>query len=271
MELQVVTSTAHLNPEPSDGARIKIEMLFGERVEILEDMGEWLRVRTLLCDYEGYTRREHFGECIEPTHRVSERTAPVYNEPYFKNPIREPLYFNSLVTVTESKTTEEGLMHKVERVGWIFASQLCDATYQAPDYVAECLKFLGTQYGYEKRGSTIDCSTLVQAGCIAAGIACPYDVKSGDMDKLGEPVEPASDLSNLKRGDLVFWTESKMEGRIASHVVIMVDGTNCLHATIEGPHRKAFIQPLAEVAADQAHFHGGSITAVQRFPDYRPI
>jgi hypothetical protein len=203
-------------------------------------------------------------EPFEPTHRVNVRFAPTYCEPNFKNPApSEPLYFNSLVAIEKSRETPEGVMHKLKGSGWVFDSQLCAADYRAPDFLVECLKFLDSSYGYEKRGALIDCSTLVQAGCSAAGIPCPYDVKSGEMEKLGEPVEYAADFSNLKRGDLVFWTKDK-----GSHVVIMIDERNCLHATIA--HRKCLIQPLTTVIEEQARDNNGPITSVRRFPNYKP-
>lgn len=262
---QVAVRRTHLNPEPTEASRITIEVLFGERVQKLEDLGEWSRVVTELCEYEGFIRTSHLIDAFGATHRVSERAAPVYIEPHFKAPSEtEPLYFNSLVTVQETLETPEGTMCRLRGCGWVFASQLREIGVNATDFLEECLKFLGTPYGYEKRSMLIDCSTLVQAGCIAAGIACPYDVKTGEMVKVGEAVEYSEDFSNLIRGDLVFWTEGK-----GSHVAIMVDGTNCLHATIADPYRRALIQPLAEVARDQARSNNGPITAVRRFPAYR--
>ncbi|MES2225588.1 MAG: NlpC/P60 family protein [Patescibacteria group bacterium] len=267
---QVAVSRTHVQPEPIESARVKIEILFGERVQVLEDGTEWVRVCTVLGEYEGFVRVKDLGEISEPTHRVSELMAPVYNESHFKSPSSaEPLYFNSLVTVEESRDTPEGLMHKLRRTGWVFDTELRDINYRAPDFLLEALKFLGTRYGYEKRGALIDCSTLVQAGCIAAGISCPYDVKSGEMEQLGESVDFAADFSNLRRGDLVFWTQ-RDEQHKGSHVGIMVDEENCFHATIADPHRKALIQPLTEVAHDQARDNNGPITKVRRFSDYRP-
>lgn len=264
--LQVITSRAHLYPEPTESSRLKIEMLFGERAEILGSERGWTKARTMLGGYEGYVKTETLGALLEPTHRVSERIAPMYAEPYFKAPLStEPLYFNSLVTVEEQKDSDEGLMHRIAGYGWVFDTHLRPIGYRAPDFVDECLKFLGTSYGYEKRGALIDCSTLVQAGCIAAGIECPYDVKTGAMETLGELVETDATFSNLRRGDLVFWTKDK-----GSHVAIMVDEVNCLHATIADPYRKALIQPLKDVAHDQARNNNGPITSVRRFPDYKP-
>ena len=261
---QIGTSTTQVSKEISADSLIKIELLFGEQVEVLEE-GERTKIRTVNSDaYEGYLDAHHLVDCFENTHRVSVRSAPTYYTASFKNPTEgEPLYLNSLVRVVDSKETPEGLLHKLEGNGWVFASQLVEKTHRAADYVEECLKFLGDSYGYERRGALIDCSTLVQAGCIAVGIECPYDVKSGQMEKLGEEVPLREELDNLQRGDLIFWTQDK-----GSHVVIMINEKECLHATIANPYRKALVQPLSEVVHDQARDNNGPITGVRRFPQY---
>jgi hypothetical protein len=264
--MQIGVPSTQINKEPSDVALIKIELLFGEHVRVLGYEGDWAHVKTHDQDsYDGYMDKADLVDPFEPTHRITVRFAPVYVEPNFKNPSPSaPLYFNSVVTVEESLETPEGLMHKLRGAGWVFDSQLCAIDHRAPDFLLECLKFMDASYGYEKRGAFIDCSTLVQAGCIAAGIPCPYDVKSGEMEKLGEAVELTPDLSNLKRGDLVFWTRDK-----GSHVVLMVDGKNCFHATIA--HKRALIQPLATVIEEQARDNNGPVTAIRRFRDYPPV
>lgn len=265
---QIGSSTVQTSKEPAFTSLIEIELLFGEQVEVIEEVGERVKIRTINKDaYEGYVGSRHLVAPFDTTHRVSVRAATVYHEADFKNPIEgEPLYFNSLVKIEESTETPQGLMHKITGSGWLFDTHLVPKEHVAPDFVEECMKFLGTSYGYERRGALIDCSTLVQAGCIATGRECPYDVKSGDMEKLGEPVELTEDLSNLQRGDLVFWTEGK-----GSHVVIMVDSENCLHATIADPYRKCFIQSVKDVASDQIKSKDGPITAIRRFPDYAPV
>lgn len=262
---QVGVSATQISKELSPDSLIKIEQLFGDRVYVLEEKGERVKVRTDDMDaYEGYMDIRDLVEPFEPTHRVCVLSAPLYHTSTFKNPIAgQPLYFNSKVKVNESLQTAEGLMHKVEGAGWIYDVQLCDITYCAADFVEECSRFLGVSYGYERRGGLIDCSTLLQAGCIAVGIECPYDVKSGRMEELGEAVGFAPDFSNLKRGDLVFWTEEH-----GSHVAIMVDETNALHATTADPHHKTLIQPLAEIDSEQARDGNGHVTKVRRFQHY---
>ncbi|WP_428999256.1 C40 family peptidase, partial [Stenotrophomonas maltophilia] len=50
----------------------------------------------------------------------------------------------------------------------------------------------------------LDCSGLVQTALEAAGVQAPRD---SDMQEkqLGDPLVLAPDLSNLRRGDLIFW------------------------------------------------------------------
>jgi cell wall-associated NlpC family hydrolase len=70
---------------------------------------------------------------------------------------------------------------------------------------------------------------------------------------LGEPVELAPDLSNLKRGDLVFWK---------GHVGIMTGPTELLHAN--GHHMMVVKEPVAEAVARIHEKSFGAVTSVRR-------
>ncbi|WP_164125943.1 C40 family peptidase, partial [Stenotrophomonas maltophilia] len=66
----------------------------------------------------------------------------------------------------------------------------------------------------------LDCSGLVQTALEAAGVQAPRD---SDMQEkqLGDPLVLAPDLSNLRRGDLIFWK---------GHVGIMTSPADLIHA-----------------------------------------
>jgi hypothetical protein len=69
---------------------------------------------------------------------------------------------------------------------------------------------------------------------------------------LGIPVDPGSDLSDLRRGDLIFW-----EGHVA-----IVSECGCLvHANAF--HMAVAIEPIAEAVA-RIRDGGSKITAVRR-------
>ena len=267
---EVVVQSAGLYREPSASAPLETEVLFGERVRVLEvGTADWVQVTTKLDAYTGYLRAKYLlpADMRSPTHLVSVAQMALYREPNFKSASTEDIVLpmNARVSVFETAETPEGLMFDVSGLGWAFVDQVRPIDAYVPDFVAEASKLLGTAYRWGSRSrGFVDCSSLVQAGCIAAGIPCPRDV-SQQVGTLGEAISFASDFSNLLRGDLVFWTHKK--GR---HVAIMIDTTNVLHATIAPPHRGAVIQPLQNVIADQARDGNGPVTAVRRFPDYEP-
>jgi cell wall-associated NlpC family hydrolase len=62
----------------------------------------------------------------------------------------------------------------------------------------------------------------------------------------------AADLSDLRRGNLVFWN---------GHVGVMLDGARLLHANAF--HMEVAIEPLAEAVAHLAK-SAGAITAIRR-------
>lgn len=257
---------------PNETSPIETEALYGERVRIVEESVGWMKVVTELDNYPGYVRMNHLlaeFHVRPPTHMVSEPQVAVYREPNFRSASSEDrtIFMNSRVHAANTAETPEGAMLRLQGLGWVFMRELRPIDSCAPDFVTEAMKFLGTRYrwGWRTRGF-IECSALLQAGCIAAGIPCPRNVKQ-QVEMLGEPIAFASDFSNLVRGDLVFWTA--VEGK-SRHVAIMIDAANALHATIAAPYGGTVLQPLEDIVAEQLRDGNGPVTFVRRFPDYRP-
>ncbi len=88
--------------------------------------------------------------------------------------------------------------------------------------------------GRQDQSLGLDCSGLVQIALTACGIACPRD---SDMQELalGTCRRPMSDL---RRGDLVFWK---------GHVAIVRDRETLVHANAH--HMAVAIEPIAEAIA----------------------
>lgn len=86
----------------------------------------------------------------------------------------------------------------------------------------------------------------------SAGIKAPRDTDMQERE-LGTPVEVKTDLSGLKRGDLVFWK---------GHVGLMMDEVSFIHAT--GHSMTVMIEPLA-VAEERIRLGSyGPISAIKR-------
>ena len=104
------------------------------------------------------------------------------------------------------------------------ASQAAWTTH-ADDFVAVAETLLHTPYLWG--GATpfgIDCSGLVQLSMRMAGRSVLRDTDM-QAETIGEPLDPGSDFSNLRRGDLVFWK---------GHVAIMTDAED--HDPRQRPH-----------------------------------
>lgn len=261
--MQVVTASTGLRREPNDDAALETELPFGEIFDIESEREGWVYGTVRVDGYRGYARLDDLSShLLTPTHRIKEAHVPTYKEASFKKGRLMTLHMNSLVTVPEGSAhrveTPEGVLLQAERGGWIFEDQLRPIHEFAPDFVAEALKFVGTPYEWGGKGAAVDCSALLQTACLAAGIMVPRDCLP-QSEAVGTPIVDLTSDPTLRRGDLVFWTRDK--GR---HVVIMIDGTHCVHATIAKPHRGVVVQPLSDVIADQRRDGNGEPTIRRR-------
>jgi cell wall-associated NlpC family hydrolase len=120
-------------------------------------------------------------------------------------------------------------------------------TYQ-PDFVAVAERFVGVPYLWGgKTMLGLDCSGLVQIALNACGIACPRD---SDMQE--QALGAAADVSDLRRGDFIFWK---------GHVGIARDHATVIHANAF--HMAVTIEPIADAVA-RIRGAGCEITRVRR-------
>ncbi len=86
------------------------------------------------------------------------------------------------------------------------------------DPAAVAQRFTGTPYHWGgNSGFGIDCSGLVQAACLACGVACPGDSDQQEA-RLGQPLPGGT---QPERNDLLFWK---------GHVALVVSDSALIHA-----------------------------------------
>lgn len=240
---------APLLRRPHDAASMDTELLFGEQFRVYETRGEWCWGQSAQDDYVGYVRLSKLALAqFVPSHRVVALRTFRYPDPDIKKRPAMPLSMNAKVTVLAA----EGKFAEIAGGGFVFAAHLSKVDTYAADFVSIAEEFLGVPYlwgGRDARG--LDCSGLVQMSLERCGVACLRDTDLQEMT-LGEALPDTSDLSVVKRGDIVFWS---------GHVGIMCDAHTLLHAN--ATHMRTVKEPLAD-AVQRIEKTDGPITNIKR-------
>jgi cell wall-associated NlpC family hydrolase len=247
---EVIEPQAPLRGEPSHDAPLLTEALKGERVTIYEKNDEGWAWGQLVADgYVGWLSANALAPPgAPPTHKVVALRTLVFPGPSIKLAPLEALPLGARVAVAR----REERMAVTQSGGYLPEVHLAPIDVYEADFVAVAERFLGVPYLWGGKTTLgLDCSGLVQIALAACGISCPRD---SDMQEeaLGSPIAAATDRSDLKRGDLVFWT---------GHVAIVRDRANFLHANAF--HMAVAIEPIGDAIA-RIRGAGGEITSVRR-------
>jgi len=243
---EIAEPQAPLRRSPSPDAPLDTEALKGERVTIYESNEEGWSWGQLAADgYVGWLPTSALRDPgPPPTHRVAVLRTLVFPGPSIKLPPLEGLSFGCRLAITRI----EGPLAVTDTNGFVPACHLMPVDTSEPDFVAIAERFIGVTYLWGGRTSLgIDCSGLVQLALTTSGVTCPRD---SDMQErvLGSAVP----LSELQRGDLVFWKD---------HVAIARDATTLIHANA---FHMAVAFESAREAIERIAATGSDVTSVRR-------
>lgn len=227
------------------GGRRDRQVIAGQLVRLLEARDGWAFVQAEQDGYVGYVPLSALCEPVVMTHRVSARSTHVYAQADFKTPEKEALSIGSLLRIES-----DGERFVETDRGFVPRAHLTEIESKSADPVEVAALFLGTPYLWGGNSAFgVDCSGLVQAGCLACGIPCP-----GDSDM--QEAELGVHLDNrtpLQRGDLLFWK---------GHVAWVVDAETILHANAY--HMAVAYEGLSEAIARIEAQGDGPVTARKR-------
>jgi cell wall-associated NlpC family hydrolase len=245
----VVVGQTPVRNGPSHGATMITEALMGERVTIYEtDEEGWAWGQLAGDGYVGWlSAAALLAPGPEATHKVTALRTLMFPGPSIKLPPTEALPLGAMIAVAR----EDQSFAVTASGGHVPKRHLVPLASNETDFVAVAERFLGTPYLWGGKTSLgLDCSGLVQIALTACGMICPRD---SDMQEaaLGRPAQ----LSELRRGDLVFWK---------GHVAIARDGASLVHANAH--HMAVAIEPVSE-AVHRIRTAGSEVTSVKRIRD----
>jgi cell wall-associated NlpC family hydrolase len=243
---QIAEPQTAIRREPSHEAALDTQALLGERITVYDINDEgWAWGQLQTDGHVGWLSANALGRIgAPPTHTVTALRALAFPGPDIKLPPAAALPFGALVVVIRQDARFATLDN-----GWSLPSRhVAPVKTHELDIVVVAERFLHTPYLWGgKTNLGIDCSGLVQVALQATGRVCPRD---SDLQEtaLGQPVP----LTELRRGDLVFWK---------GHVAIARDGDTLLHANAH--HMAVAIEPVREAVA-RIKAASSEITSVRR-------
>ncbi|MCX7296570.1 MAG: NlpC/P60 family protein [Hyphomicrobiales bacterium] len=243
---EVIEPIADLRREPAHEAALDTQAIKGERVTVYEMSDEgWAWGQLETDGYVGYLSANALGPVGPlPTHRVCVPRTFGFPGPDIKLPPMIALPMGARVGVV--RETERFALNEFN---WHFPlAHVAPLAKRQPDFVAVAEMFMSAPYLWGGKSSLgVDCSGLVQLALQLAGHACPRDTYMQER-ALGQP----KSLSELRRGDLVFWK---------GHVAIACDATTIVHANAH--HMMVAKEPVND-AVTRIKRDGSDVTSVKR-------
>jgi cell wall-associated NlpC family hydrolase len=243
---QVIEPIAGMRRAPSHEARLDTQALLGESVMVYETTEEgWAWGQLETDGYVGWLSANALAAPgPAPTHKVAVPRTLGFPGPDIKLPPVAGLPMGALLSIVRQDER-----FAITASGWhLPVVHLAPIKARQPDFVAVAERFLAAPYLWGGKTSLgLDCSALVQVSLQAAGIACPRD---SDMQELA--LGKLSSLTELRRGDLVFWK---------GHVAIARDSETLIHANAF--HMMVAIEQASEAIA-RIKAAGSEVTTVKR-------
>ncbi|MBR6063044.1 MAG: C40 family peptidase [Bacteroidales bacterium] len=248
-----ILSVVPLRAEASERAEMVSQLLFGDSYEVLEVEGNWLKIKTSDCGYEGFLNQKYHHELTDTQYQElqhqpqflvsdfmtllceekSQTLFPVFIGTSFPQPNEEG-HFNlgdavfTLPSVSSiSDTNSQFTIHNSQFTICQLSTVNCNLT---PDpcpltpMLSFALRFLRTPYLWGGRTPAgIDCSGFTQLIYKSIGVLIPRD--ASQQVELGSALDFASEA---QIGDLAFFQNE--EGRIV-HVGMVCAPGKIIHAS----------------------------------------
>lgn len=221
-------SIAPLRADSSDRSEMVSQLLFGEKVQIIERKKNWIKVKADFDGYEGWADEKQFLEVSEEFY--DHANATMYAKENFNLILAQnlPMILPMGAHLINLKDGEIQCGNHL----WEYGGDYTNGDLQKTEIPNLAMQYLNTPYLWGGKSLYgIDCSGLVQQLYKFCGVQLPRDAYQ--QAEIGEVL---SFLEEAEAGDLAFFDNP--EGRII-HVGILLESNKIIHA-----HGKVRIDPI---------------------------
>lgn len=200
-------SVVPMRGEASHESELVTELLYNDLYEVLEDNGDWLRIKCEYDAYEGWVRKLQHQEITDNEYDEYRKKKKYLINTSASNYKGKILSFGSVIY---EDSPDSVIMRDV------FESKLM---------VESAMKLLGVPYRWGgKSVMGIDCSAFVQLCAKIAGVVMPRD--ASQQIAHGKLIN----LNDAKASDLAFFEN---ENKKITHVGILLSNDRIIHASGE--------------------------------------
>jgi gamma-D-glutamyl-L-lysine dipeptidyl-peptidase len=254
--LAVGSNLTSLHTATSFLAEMSSQMVFGEKVEVLEEQGRWVYIRQM-DGYLGWTYKPYLTDVAlpKPTHIVLAPAVELRAEADTRAPILSRSFCGTRVKV---EATKDGWAQVAANVtGWMPLADLralsaLPKTVEArrKQIVIDAQRMIGVPYLWGgTTGNGIDCSGFARLLHHWVGIELPRDsdMQSAQSKRVEPPYQP---------GDLFFFGDDNSTRHI-THVGISMGGYKMIHSS--GSRNGVYLDDLQEKESLRSIFiHAGT-------------
>ena len=220
-----ISNFSNIYKKPSNTSEVTSQIIYGEKFKILSKNKNWIRIKTLFDNYEGFIKNSKYVEKFNPVCKVNSLKARIFKKPGIRTNSWLPLA--SRLSVLE----QNKYYIKIEKNKWIKKSDIKKINYKEKNYIKIFKKFLNVKYVWGgKTFKGIDCSALLQIFFYYNNSFYPRDTK--DQIKY---TKENSEKRKFKKGDIIFWK---------GHVAICLNSKQLIHAY--GPEKKVIVMPISK-------------------------
>ncbi len=199
--------------------------MYGEKFKILSKTKNWIKIKTLFDNYQGFIKNSNYVDKFNPNYKVSAIKARIFKKPRIRTNNWRP--FASKLSVLETNRN----YLKIEKNKWVKKTDIKKLNHKEKNFIKIFKKFLSVKYVWGgKTFKGIDCSALLQIFFYYNNSFYPRDTK--DQIKF---TKKNLKKRKFKKGDIIFWK---------GHVAMCLNSEQLIHAY--GPEKKVIIMPIKE-------------------------